>query len=93
MASDPATAAYAWARFRRIMRWLMAVVVALMVVALRLAGQHAASRSIRYYVVAALCVGVAMLVGSTLMGLIFLFRRKGAGDTPLPARRQSDAPE
>jgi len=93
MASDPASAAYAWARYRGIMRWLMAVVVALMVVALRLAGQHATSHSIRRYVVAALCVGVAMLAGSTVMGLVFLLRRRGAGESPPPVRRQSDAPE
>ncbi len=93
MDRDPVTAAYAWFRYRRIMRWLMAVTVALMVVALRLAGQHAGSASIRRYVVAALVVGSAMLVGSLLMGLIFVFRRTAAGENPPPARHRSDAPE
>ncbi len=93
MARDPATAAYAWARYRRVMRWLLAVTVALMVVALRLAVQHAGHASIRRYVVAALCVGLAMLVSSTGMGLWFLSRRRAAGDNPPPAPRQSDAPE
>ncbi|MDP9057354.1 MAG: hypothetical protein M3N34_08570 [Pseudomonadota bacterium] len=92
MTSDPASAAYAWARYRRIMRWLMAVVVALMMVALRLAGQHATNHSIRRYVVAALCVGVTMLLGATVMGLSFVLGRKGAGESPPPARPRSDAP-
>ncbi len=93
MARDPATAAYAWSRYRRLMRWLLAVTVALMAVALRLAVQHAGHASIRRYVVAALCVGLAMLLSSTWMGLRFLSRRRVAADNPLPARPQSDAPE
>ena len=93
MAHDPATAAYAWSRYRRVMRWLMAVTVALILVALRLAGQHAGSGSVRRYVVAALVVGAAMLASSIVMGLAFLFRTKAADETPLPVRRQSDAPE
>ncbi len=93
MARDPATAAYAWSRYRRVMRWLLAVAVALMGVALRLAVRHAESASIRRYVVAALCVGLAMLISSMAMGLWFLSRRRGAGENPLLAPRQSDAPE
>ncbi len=94
MNANPATDAYAWSRYRRLMRWLLAVTVALMAVALRLAIQHAGSTSIRRYVVAALCVGLAMLVSSTWMGLRFLVRRaRGAGENPPPVRRQSDAPE
>ncbi len=96
MASDPATAAYAWSRYRRLMRWLMAVTVALMLVALRLAIRHAESASIRRYVVAALCVGLAMLLSATLMGFRVLMRRSqpgAAGENPPPARPQSDVPE
>lgn len=94
MAPDPATAAYAWSRYRRLMRLLMAVAVALMLVALRLAYQHGASGSIRRYVLAALCVALAMLFGSTTMGLWFLIRRStGATENPPPAPRQSDVPE
>ncbi len=94
MAVDPATAAYAWSRYRRLMRWLLAVTVALMLVALRLAVQHAGSASIRRYVLAALGVGLAMLLSSTWMGLRFLVRRsRAAGENPPPARRPSGAPE
>jgi hypothetical protein len=100
MASEPAnlptTAAYAWSRYRRVMGWLMAVMIALMLVALRLAGQHAASGSIRRYVLAALSVGLVMLASSLAMGLLYILRKPGiraAGGSPPPARRQSDAPE
>jgi hypothetical protein len=78
------------------MRWLMAVTLALMAVALRLAFQHAGSASIRRYVVAALCVGLLMLLSSASMGLLFLMRRVrqgSAGENPPPAPQQSDAPE
>lgn len=92
MADDPATAAYVWSRYRWLMRCLMAVVVALMVTALRLAVQHAASGSIRRYVVAALAVGLGMLLSSVLMGLRFLSRRRAATENPPPVHRRSDAP-
>jgi hypothetical protein len=95
MAPDPATAAYTWSRYRRLMRLLMAIALALMAVALRLAFQHAASASIRRYVIAALCVGLAMLLGSAVMGLSYLTRRakfRAAGDNPPPVSRPPDAP-
>lgn len=96
MAPDPANVAYVWFRYRRLMRWLMAVTVALMLVALRLAFRHGAPDSIRRYVLAALGVGMAMLVSSAVMGFRFLRRRQhgaGAGENPPPARRRPDVPE
>ncbi len=98
MATDPEIAAYAWMRFRRVMRWLMAATVALVVVALRLAASHAGYAAIRRYVVAALLAGAVMLVGSGLMGIKYLARnlrgkRPGAGENPPPGPRRPGAPE
>jgi uncharacterized membrane protein len=99
---DPAAAAYAWARYRRVMRWMLAVIVMLIGVALRLVWRHGAYPSIRLYVLVALGVATAMLIGSGFVGLAMLGRtragnpsdrRKAAGGNPPPARRQSDAPE
>ena len=92
MPADPAHAAYAWLRLRRIMRWLMAAMVALVIAAMRLAVRHAGSASVRRYVIAALVVGAVMLVGSAVMGFSYL-RRLGAGENPPPEPRRSDAPE
>ena len=98
MAPDPEIAAYAWMRFRRVMRWLMAVTVALVMVALRLAAGHAAQTSIRRYVSAALLAGAVMLVGSGLMGFTYLARnlrgkRPDAGENPPLEHRRPGAPE
>ena len=95
MSPDPAKSAYAWARFRRLMRLLMAVTVLLVVAALRLAAGHAGSASIGRLVVAALIAGAGMLAGSAVMGFSFLarHRRWGEGGNPPPAGRRPDAPE
>lgn len=94
MAPNLENAAYAWSRYRRVMRWLMAAMVVLMLVVLRLAGHHAGSTSIRRYVLAALCIGVTMLVGSMLMAVVFIRRaRSVAGESLRPGPPQSDAPE
>ena len=99
MAPDPATVVYAWSRYRRLMWWLMAVTVALMAVALRLALHHGGTASIRRYVLCALCLGLAMLLSSTVLGFRLLMygssasRLTAAAETPPPARPLSDVPE
>jgi hypothetical protein len=101
MTHDPQAAAYAWMRFRRIMRWLMAATVALVIAALRHAAGHAGSTSIRRYVLGALLAGTVMLLGSGVMGVSYLRRNlralklqaQVAGENPPPERRRPDAPE
>jgi predicted exporter len=69
---DPHTAAHAWARYRRLMRFM------LMVTLLMVAGSFVALYrqnglvSAHLYVAAALGVGFSMLLMSALMGLVFL---------------------
>jgi uncharacterized membrane protein len=69
---DPATAAHAWARFRRMFKawslFTLAVVIAVL-------GWLAASRgveSVHLYLAVALGVGVTMELAGALMGLAFL---------------------
>ena len=69
---DPEKAAFAWARFRRIMRWMMLVTVTLVVGSLWVLYKSNGMVSIHMYIAAALGIGFTMLLTSALMGLMFL---------------------
>ncbi len=69
---DPEKAAHAWARFLRIMRWMMLVTVGLVVAAIVLLYRSNGAVSIHFYIASALGVGFTMLLASALMGLAFL---------------------
>lgn len=69
---DPARAAHAWDRFCRIMRWMMAVTVGLVLVAVILLYRSNGMVSVHLYIATALGVGLTMLLASALMGLVFL---------------------
>ncbi|MBT0668875.1 hypothetical protein HT136_10905 [Novosphingobium profundi] len=69
---DPEKAAHAWARYLRIMRWMMLVTVGLVVAAIVLLYRSNGAVSIHFYIASALGVGFTMLLASALMGLAFL---------------------
>ena len=69
---DPKQAAHAWARYRRLMRFMMGVTLAVVVVAMALLYKHNGFVSIQFYIATALGIGFAMLLMSALMGLVFL---------------------
>lgn len=69
---DPAAAAHAWARYRRVMRWMMLVTVTMVVGAVVALYRSNGPVSIHLYIAAALGIGVTMLLMSALMGLVFL---------------------
>lgn len=69
---DPETAAYAWARYRRLMRWMMLVTVTMVIGALTMLYRSNGMVSIHFYIATALGIGFAMLLMSALMGLVFL---------------------
>ncbi|PZO68367.1 MAG: hypothetical protein DI636_09225 [Pelagerythrobacter marensis] len=69
---DPESAAYVWARYRRLMRWMFAVTVAVVIVALGLLYARNGMISVHFYIATALGIGLAMLLMSALMGLVFL---------------------
>ena len=70
---DPAQAAFAWARFRRIMRFMFLLTVGVVAISLALLWKFGSEEvSIHYYIAAALGIGFTMLLASALMGLIFL---------------------
>ena len=79
-APDFERAAAAWARYKKLMRW-MALVAALAVIAallyLRLSG---AAMPLHLVIATIAGVGLTILVGTGLMGLVFLSSRGGHDD-------------
>lgn len=70
---DPEKAAFAWARYRRIMRFMFLLTVGVVTIALAVLYKFGSSAvSVHYYIAAALGIGFTMLLTSALMGLVFL---------------------
>lgn len=74
---DPAVAAFAWARYKRLMRWMMLVTLTMVVGALTVLYREGALVSIHFYIATALGISFAMLLTSALMGLVFLSHGTG----------------
>jgi hypothetical protein len=74
---DPATAAYAWARFRRLMWLMLSVTVAMVAAAMVLLYRENGFVSVHFYIATALGIGFMMLLMSALMGLVFLSHGTG----------------
>ncbi|TFI58312.1 hypothetical protein E2493_10510 [Sphingomonas parva] len=75
-----ARAAEAWARYKRLMKWM--VLVAAATVLLALAWLRAETGELRLHMVIATIagVGLSVLVGTGLMGLVFLSNTSGHDD-------------
>jgi len=69
---NPGNAAYAWARYRRLMRWMGLVTLAVVVIALALLYLSNGMVSVHLYIATALGISMAMLLTAALMGLVFL---------------------
>lgn len=84
--SDTATAAAAWARFRRIMRWMFLVTMTTVIGALTVLYKQEGMVSPHFYIAVAIGVSFAMLLMSALMGLVFLSSASGHDEdvTELP---------
>ena len=74
---DPENAAYAWARYRQIMRLLMLVTVATVAIAVGLLYAYKGAISVHFYIAVALGIAFTMLLGGGLMGLAFLSNGTG----------------
>ena len=77
---DHETAAHAWARYRRLMRWMMLITVTFVAGSLYLLYRSNGMVSIHFYIATALGIGFAMLLMSALMGLVFLSSGTGHDD-------------
>ena len=69
---DPDNAAYAWARYRRLMRFMLLVTLATVVVAMFVLYRSNGFVSVHLFIATGLGVGVMMMLTSALMGLVFL---------------------
>lgn len=74
---DPENAAYAWARYRQIMRLLMLVTVGTVAVAVGLLYAFNGMVSVHFYIAVALGISFTMLLAGGLMGLAFLSNGTG----------------
>lgn len=69
---DPQTAAHAWARYRRLMRFMSILAAVAVILALVLIYREYGMVSIHLYIATALGIAVTMLLTGALMGLVFL---------------------
>ncbi|MEJ5977121.1 hypothetical protein WG901_10780 [Novosphingobium sp. PS1R-30] len=74
---DPAVAAFAWARFRRLMWLMLSVTITMVIGACVLLYRENGFVSVHFYIATALGIGFMMLLMSALMGLVFLSHGTG----------------
>lgn len=78
---DPRTAAYAWSRFRRILRWLGLLALTVVLVAIAAVYWSGAPVTIHFYIAMALGLGLTVMLTGALMGLVFLSSGTGHDET------------
>ena len=69
---DPRTSAHAWARYKRLMKWMGAFTLAVVVLTLGLFYWFTGGTSIHFFIATALGIGFMMMLTAALMGLVFL---------------------
>lgn len=74
---DPINAAHAWARYRQIMKLLLAATVLVVAVAVGVLFAFNGAISVHFYIAVALGISLTMLLGGGLMGLVFLSNGTG----------------
>jgi len=74
---DPEYAAFAWARYRWLMRWMGLVSAVTAAIAVAVLWWYLGSLPIHMIVATALGVGLSVLMAAALMGLIFLSSGSG----------------
>lgn len=86
---DPENAAYAWARYRQIMKFMLVVTVLTVLIAVGVLFAFNGLVSVHFYIAVALGISFTMLLGGGLMGLAFLSNGTGhdeSVDNQLPGR-------
>jgi hypothetical protein len=69
---DPEYAAFAWARYWRLMRWMLLVTIGVTVIALGAFWWNNGFVSIHFFIATAGAIVGAMMLTAALMGLVFL---------------------
>lgn len=87
---DSKNARFAWARFKRLMRFMVAVTLTTVVVSLGILYAYNGMVSVHFYIATGLGIGFAMLLMSALMGLVFLSSGTGHDETVDDRINESD---
>ncbi|MBB3034455.1 hypothetical protein [Alteriqipengyuania lutimaris] len=74
---DPENAAFAWARYKRIMRFMLALTIIVVGAAMVVIFSSDADVSPHFFIAVALGIGFTMMLTSALMGLVFLSNGTG----------------
>jgi small-conductance mechanosensitive channel len=74
---DRDTATHAWARFRKILRWMALAALVTILIAFAVLYATEGFVSIHLYIATALGIGLTMMLGAALMGLVFLSNGTG----------------
>jgi len=78
--SDPERAAVAWARYKQTMKWMALAAVVTVLLALIWLKSFGEPVPVHMTIATILGVGLTILVGTGLMGLVFLSNRSGADE-------------
>ena len=87
---DPETAAFAWARYRRMMRLMLFITIGVVIIAVALLYDGESSASVFFYIATAVGIGMTMLLTSALMGLVFLSNASGHDQTVTDLKNDTD---
>lgn len=74
---DPENAAFAWRRYKRLMKFMVAVTLGTVAAALALLSRLVEAPSIHFYIATGLGIAASMILMSALMGLVFLSNGTG----------------
>jgi peptidoglycan/LPS O-acetylase OafA/YrhL len=74
---DPVKAAFAWRRYKRLMKFMVAVTMGTVVAALILLSRLVEQATAHFYIATGLGIAASMLLMSALMGLVFLSNGTG----------------
>ena len=89
---DPQKAAYAWARYRRLMRFMLLVTIGVVALAIALLYDGESPASVHFYIATALGIGFMMLLTGALMGLVFLSSGTGHDESVSDLIEDEDNP-
>ena len=87
---DPQTAAYAWARYKRLMRFMFGLTVGTVIIALTVIWREVENVTPHFFIATALGIGFAMLLMSALMGLVFLSSGTGHDEAVIDPLKDDD---
>ena len=87
---QPITAAHAWARYKRMMRWMALFTLAAIGVALGVLYAIGALVSIHFVIAAVLGIGVTTMLMGALMGLVFLSSGTGHDESVTDVLNEDD---